>query len=350
MEKNRKINIGTFNFFIGWAILCVILVHTIELFSKDALSPFFRVLFELFSYIGVAGFAMISGYKLRIPNDLKKYIIRTGRDYLKIYYLFGLVTVIVFGIIHFICFQYAKGTLKEMLLLATGFLFGIYPAIPIGNVTIYSCGPLYFVVAFVIAEIILVSILCLAQKYKGIIVITIMLIGSILIKIIPGSPFALTSAMLFTGCIYAGYLLREQELFENNINLKTSLLCLALSFVFYGVKFIPLLKYLELFFKVLSGIFAGIVLINICTVVSRRKSGVVSKLKKIGRVSIFVLGAHTVEYFSIPWYLLAEKCNAVSAEAGVIVIYSLRLVIVFIIVKISLYFLKNGLKVTCFKR
>ena len=41
--------------------------------------------------------------------------------------------------------------------MAIGFLFAIYPEIPIGDVTIYSCGPLYFFVAFIMAEVITVA-------------------------------------------------------------------------------------------------------------------------------------------------------------------------------------------------
>ena len=149
MSKANKISIGSFNFYIGIAMLGVVLCHTIEVFPQESLSFAVRAVFEVITYIGIAGFAIISGYKLRLPGDFKKYIAKTCRDYLKMYYVFGFITVIAFGIIHFLFFQYLRGTLKESLLMAIGFLFAVYPAIPIGELTIYSCGPLYFFVAFI---------------------------------------------------------------------------------------------------------------------------------------------------------------------------------------------------------
>ncbi|WP_022765617.1 acyltransferase family protein [Butyrivibrio sp. XPD2006] len=341
MSEQRKISIGSFNLYIGIAMVCVVLAHTIGLFPSDSLSIVFRAVFEVITYVGVAGFAIIAGYKLRLPGNLKKYIIRTCKDYLKLYYAFGLITVLLFGIIHFLCFRYIPGTIKEMGLMATGFLFAVYPPIPVGDVTIYSCGPLYFIVAFIVAEVITVTILCLAKRYSGIIIAITMLLGSVLMNVLTGCPFALSSAMLFTGCIYAGYLLREKSFFDKTMNPVAVLITTVISVGIYLLKYIPALKNFEFLLATIAGIFAGTILINYCILLSTKKNRFTSFMKEIGRVSFFVLGAHTIEYFSIPWYLIVEKMTGMPAELGVLVIYSIRLIIIFVIVKITVRIYKR---------
>ena len=67
-------------------------------------------------------------------------------------------------------------------------------------------------------------------------------------------------------------------------------------------------------------------------------------MKEIGRVSFFVLGAHTIEYFAIPWYLVADKMAEISSELGALIIYVIRLIIIFVIVKISMRIYKHMLR------
>ncbi len=343
MSKNYKVSIGSFNFYIGIAMLAVVLSHTIGLFPQDSLSFGIRALFEVITYIGISGFAIISGYRLRLPGNFRKYIVKTCRDYLKLYYLFGLMTVIAFGVIHFLCFRYLNGTLKEMFLMAIGFLFAIYPEIPVGDLIIYSCGPLYFLVAFVMAEIITVFILTTFKKFRELIVGITVLIGSVLMYILPGCPFAFSQAMLLTGCLYTGYILREHSFYEKSMRLSTSIITVFISVCIYSIKFIPHMECLEYFIRIVAGILIGVVLVNYCIVYSVGKNKIGSKIKGIGKLSFFVLGAHAIEYYAIPWYLFVDKICDLSPELGILIIYITRLILILMIVKISEYFYKKSL-------
>jgi hypothetical protein len=343
MSKANKVSIGAFNLYIGFAMLGVILAHTIGLFHDYSISIIVRAIFEIITYIGIFGFAIISGYKLKLPGNLKKYISKVCRDYLELYYIFGFITVITFGVIHFWCFRYLKATLKEMLLMAIGYLFAIYPAISIGNYTIYSCEPLYFFVALIMAEVITVFILTSFEKYREIIVGITVLIGSILMYLLPGTPFALSHGMLLTGCIYVGYVLREKAFYENGIDLKTSIIIIGISVCVYLLKYIPHTGCFEYFFNTIAGSLAGIVLIKYCIMYSSAKNRIFPKIKEIGKLSFFVLGAHAIEYYAVPWYLLVDRMNGIPAELGMLIIYIIRLLIIFIIVRISEYLYKKSL-------
>lgn len=343
MSKVNKVSIGAFNLYIGFAMICVVLVHTIELFSEQQLSIVVKVLFEALSFIGVAGFAVISGYKLKVPRDLKSYIKKISKEYLKMYYLFGAITVVLFSIIHLTCFRYIQGTIKETILLLIGFAFAVYPAIPIGDVVIYSCGPLYFIVAFLIAEILTVIILNSKFQLKEVIILALMLMGSILLDIFPGCPFALTSAMLLTGCFYTGFMLKEKQFFEKKRSFIVLLFAVVISAGIYCLKYITFFEKIHLLIEIIAGIIAGTVLVYLCVVYSGNKNRLFSLMKKIGRVSFFVLGAHTIEYFAIPWYLVVNKISVLSPELGVLIIYIVRLIIIFTIVKISEYLFKKRL-------
>ena len=343
MSKANKISIGSFNFYIGIAMLGVVLSHTIGLFPQESLSFVLRAVFEVITFIGVSGFAIISGYKLRLPGNFKKYIAKTCSDYLKLYYIFGIITVIAFGVIHFLCFRYIQGTVKEMILMAIGFLFAIYPEIPIGDVIIYSCGPMYFFVAFIMAEVITVFILTTFKKYRELIVVIVVLIGSALMYVLPGCPFALSQAMLLTGCIYTGYVLKERAFYEKGMKPLTAVLTVAVSVCIYMIKYLPHMGLFEYFIKIVAGILVGTVLIGYCIVYSVGRNKLTSKIKEIGKLSYFVLGAHAIEYYAIPWYLFADKIAGVSPELGILIIFAVRLVIILAIVRVSEHLYKKSL-------
>ena len=344
MSGQRKISIGSFNYYIGCAMLGVVLAHTIGLFPEESLPIFVRAVFEVITYIGVAGFAVISGYKLKLPDNLKRYVFRTVSKFIKLYSAFGIVTVIMFGIIHFLCFHYLKGSLTETFLMAVGFLFAVYPSIPIGDHMIYSCGPMYFFVAFMMAELISVVVLLKVKKHVEIVFISLMLIGSALSTLLPGMPFALSYVMLFTGCIYAGYDLKRKSFLEKGIDFKSSVILIVLSVVIHFFGKLSFVKTFESFFTMSAGVLAGLVLINLCFNLAENKNKFNSIIKEIGRFSFLVVGAHTIEYFAIPWYLVVDKTQGLHVEISLITIYVVRLALIYIIVKCSLFLTKKKKK------
>ena len=329
-ELRPVCSLGMFDFFKGLAILSVIWGHTVELFPMNSGSVGGLIGYSL-GNLSVYAFFISAGYGIR-KRPAAKCFDQVYKTFV-IPYLYALVaTPILLTAVHARSFHYLPGALVEGLHVLTGFCLGQYPTTTYFGWLTYSCGPLWFVVALAVAWIIFNVLLNrVKEKWLPWAVGVIGLLGFFSSQLINqleiAVPFCLTHALITVPCLYLGYWAKKAHFFEKK---PTTAMWIAFAasvalyiFGFSRPQSFSSQEYPFGPLSLLSFFIVSMGLLYLMTHINRRYNAVVNAFERVGYNTIDILVLHTIEYYGMLWYRVAERF-AERPNLGIAVILALR--------------------------
>lgn len=342
--KPRTVSsIGMFDLLKGVGMLTIVLVHTAELYSFEAVSGASLTTFFPFIYREslMAAFYIASGYGFR-KRSIGKCIGQQCKSLLKPYLFTALATTALHFVIHYRSFGYLPGTLGESIKVLGGFALGLPHTAAYGGYTFFSCGPMWYLLALLVGWVLLDIILNIfPEGYQPWAVLSVMLLGW-------GTclawelPFCLSQGMVILPYLYIGFIAKKQRLFERAFSAREGLL-LATAFaavaagalVTRSTDCVSLGTWTMGPVSILLDGVVGYGLIALFLRWNRGQGALVSALEAVGRRSLYIFCVHTVELIAIPWYLLAERFTAHPA-AGIALQYAISLVSILLVCELLL--------------
>ena len=308
---------GMFDLFKGYAMIAIIITHTITSYSHDWLFSGSNVavktlIFDLYDLVtfGVAMIPMfffISGWGIK-PTGVKKNLVSQAKYLLKpilIVFLLSLPCSFAVNYLMTFDFHYSLTVVKAIVItFVTGrVLPGTHGALFLPGLYTF-----WFVLALFWANLLLNIILkYVPQKFQFATVTFISALFStipLFLEDLLPNPFAFSSGMISIFFLYMGYLTKKNKLLNIAVHpviyvvlvalwvIETFTSCVNLNYCDLGRKFIDV---------ILCTLFAFMFLRLTLFIDSRFKSAVADFLHFIGRHSMWMLSIHTFEYLCIPW-------------------------------------------------
>ena len=315
--KPRTVNsIGMFDMLKGAGMLAIVLGHTAELYPLQLEGGLSLTAFVGFIYREtlMAAFFIASGYGFR-KRSISKCIHQQLKSLLKPYAYTALFTCVLHFIIHYKTFQYLPGTIGESIKVTGGFLLGLPHTAKYFGQEFFSCGPMWYLVALMLAWVLLDVLLeIFPERYITPAVVGVTLLGWG-VTLVWEAPFCIAQGMVSLPYLYIGYLAKKRRLFETPLSgrAKAGLIASALGVV-AGVlltQSTDCVSMGEWTMGPLSILLDGAVgygIIRLFLKWQRRVDGPISHaIEWVGRRSLFIFCIHTVELTAIPWYLMAAK-------------------------------------------
>ena len=228
-QKKIAVSIGMFDLFKGFAMICVIAAHTKTLFPGAFLFLQGQIGSKSIEYglIGILGclatfgvslmpaFFVISGYGFR-KRKIKKTIIQQAKLLLIPYFVTAIATIIFHFCNHYLFFRYLPDAIKETIRLALGFLLGLSATTTIGNYTIFSCGPVWFLLSMFWGWILFNTI----ENYvKQTWILTTVVITSTIgwgLSFLKICPWCIDHGMVSVFYYYLGYYIKKRKVFSED--------------------------------------------------------------------------------------------------------------------------------------
>lgn len=367
-EKRKQISntLGMFDLIKGIIMLWVMLLHTYGLFDpinrynsieeKIAELGIPLILFFLFlAHIGSVAMPIlfiIDGYGFR-KTSMSKCIHRQYKELLIPFF----TTVIITTIAHFLFFffRYRAGiryTAYKTLGILAGFLLGVPKDITILGFEFSACVPLWFLLALFIGN---VTFTLLMQRFEG----RNLLIASFavscvgwLIGIWITIPWCISQGLVAVLYICMGYLAKKNKFFTTPISKKTIICMWIITILTAPMNMVMTFNMAEQDYSfgpigiASFGVF-GILAIYYSLRLGRSAGALITFLRKIGRASLYVFCAHTIEIKAAGGYIHYDFANNWHGNIVVrsIIIYVVRVVVVLLgtaaFVYIKPFFLKK---------
>ena len=314
--KPRTVSsLGMFDLLKGIGMLAIVFAHTAELYPLGTgdVTPF---AFALFAYREalMAAFFIASGYGFR-KRSIHKCIEQQLKTLLKPYLYTAAATTVLHGVIHHAVFGSWDAAITESAKVLGGFLLGLPHTATYFGQQLFSCGPMWYLVALMLAWILLDVLLeVFPERYITPAVVAVTLLGWG-ITLVWEAPFCIAQGMVSVPYLYIGYLAKKRRLFETSLSgrAKAGLIATALG-VLAGVlltKSTDCVSLGEWTMGPVSILLDGAVgygIIRLFLKWQRRVDGPISHaIEWVGRRSLFIFCIHTVELTAIPWYLMAAK-------------------------------------------
>ena len=309
-------SIGMFDMLKGAGMLTIVFAHTAELYPMQAVSGLSLTAFFPFIYREalMAAFFIASGYGFR-KRSIHKCIHQQLKSLLKPYAYTALFTCVLHFIIHYKTFQYLPGTIGESIKVTGGFLLGLPHTATYFGQQFFSCGPMWYLVALMLAWVLLDVLLeIFPERYITPAVVGVTLLGWG-VTLVWEAPFCIAQGMVSLPYLYIGYLAKKRRLFETPLSgrAKAGLIVSALGVV-AGVLLTQSTDCVSLGewtmgpLSILLDGAVGYGIIRLFLKWQRRVDGPISHaIEWVGRRSLFIFCIHTVELTAIPWYLMAAK-------------------------------------------
>ena len=314
--KPRTVSsLGMFDLLKGIGMLAIVFAHTAELYplGTNDVTPF---AFALFAYREalMAAFFIASGYGFR-KRSIGKCIDQQFKTLLKPYIYTGIATTVFHFIIHYSLFGSLHNATYETYKVLGGFALGLPHTATYFGQLFFSCGPMWYLVALMLAWVLLDVLLeIFPERYITPAVVGVTLLGWG-VTLVWEAPFCIAQGMVSLPYLYIGYLAKKRRLFETPLSgrAKAGLIASALGVV-AGVlltQSTDCVSMGEWTMGPLSILLDGAVgygIIRLFLKWQRRVDGPISHaIEWVGRRSLFIFCIHTVELTAIPWYLMAAK-------------------------------------------
>ena len=314
--KPRTVSsLGMFDLLKGIGMLAIVFAHTAELYplGTNDVTPF---AFALFAYREalMAAFFIASGYGFR-KRSIHKCIEQQLKTLLKPYQYTPLATTVLHAILHHAAFGSWDAAISESAKVLGGFLLGLPHTATYFGQQFFSCGPMWYLVALMLAWVLLDVLLeIFPERYITPAVVGVTLLGWG-VTLVWEAPFCIAQGMVSLPYLYIGYLAKKRRLFETPLSgrAKAGLIVSALGVV-AGVlltQSTDCVSMGEWTMGPLSILLDGAVgygIIRLFLKWQRRVDGPISHaIEWVGRRSLFIFCIHTVELTAIPWYLMSAK-------------------------------------------
>lgn len=329
--KEKKGYASDFNFAKGIGMLLIMFAHSFSYYSYDNIIVL--AIYAFLFYGMMPMFYMISGFGFK-KRSVKSCMIQRARFLLKPYCYVTIAIAFIFPLIHFGFFRYWQDAFKEMLKEVLAFILGIsyHSGFTIGNLELYDCGSMWFILSLFNAWIILNFILHISKVWiQRVLVVCCVLLGWVAALL--GLCFwCLSPSFITVGYLYVGMELREHNILQRK--LPKLLYVVLLIFWIIGARF----GYVNMAYNLwklgvvdilLAGV-VGFLLVRIFSFLNHTDGVIVEKIREIGFYSLYIMCIHTVESICIPWYLFAEKFSKYPF-LGMVLQWILRCILVFLV-------------------
>lgn len=314
--KTRTVNsIGMFDMLKGAGMLTIVLAHTAESYSLDLSGGLSLTAFFPFIYREslMAAFFIASGYGFR-KRSIHKCIRQQLSILLKPFCWTAFFTTVLHFIIHYSTFHYLPGSLSESFKVLGGFLLGLPHTATYFGREFFSCGPMWYLLALMLSWILLDVILNIfPENYIPWAVAGCALLGwgtSLLWEL----PFCLTQGMVVVPYLYIGFLAKKNRWLDKPLSLPMKAVMLAAvvliavgALLTQKTDSVSMAEWSMGPLSILLDGLAGLLFIRLFLQLNRLGGPVVRGLESIGRRSLHIFCAHTIELIAVPWYLFAAK-------------------------------------------
>ena len=314
--KPRTVSsLGMFDLLKGIGMLAIVFAHTAELYplGTNDVTPF---AFALFAYREalMAAFFIASGYGFR-KRSIHKCIEQQLKTLLKpyLYTAAGHHGAPRFHSPH--SFRLVDAALSRIGQGLRRFPVGPAPHGHLLRAAVFSCGPMWYLVALMLAWVLLDVLLeIFPERYITPAVVGVTLLGWG-VTLVWEAPFCIAQGMVSLPYLYIGYLAKKRRLFETPFPAepRAGLIASALGVV-AGVLLTQSTDCVSLGewtmgpLSILLDGAVGYGIIRLFLKWQRRVDGPISHaIEWVGRRSLFIFCIHTVELTAILWYLMAAK-------------------------------------------
>ena len=311
--KPRTVSsLGMFDLLKGIGMLAIVFAHTAELYplGTDDVTPF---AFALFAYREalMAAFFIASGYGFR-KRSIHKCIEQQLKTLLKPYVYTALATTVLHAFIHHAAFGSWDAAISESAKVLGGFLLGLPHTATYFGQQFFSCGPMWYLVALMLAWVLLDVLLeIFPERYITPAVVGVTLLGWG-VTLVWEAPFCIAQGMVSLPYLYIGYLAKKNRWLDKPLPRRTLYILLggtALTAVgallAQSTDCISMGEWTLGPLSILLDAATGFLFIRLFMRLNRFTGPIAQGLQAIGRNSLNIFCIHTVELIAIPWYLFA---------------------------------------------
>lgn len=309
--QERKIvsRLGMFDLAKGIGMIIVVLSHILGYYNLQLTGV---TIFYPFWYIGcglMPMFFIISGYGMR-KRPIGRCLKQQARYYIYPYIYTGIVTVIVYGVMHYITFGYKDGAIYEMKNMTMSFLCGI--STPQTTFMGYEFHKgvvaIWFFLAMFIGWNIVNAVMFIRNSKVAFAIITACVLAGYGCTLIGTLPFCISQGLISTGYIYAGYIMKKRKIFEKNLGKGVIFIFLVLTIISSIVGY-PEMAYNDWKLGPYDIVCAGIIgymVIKACFVIDSkfRNNKIINGIKVIGRYTYWIMIIHCFEIMVYHWDML----------------------------------------------
>ena len=342
--KPRTVSsLGMFDLLKGIGMLAIVFAHTAELYplGTNDVTPF---AFALFAYREalMAAFFIASGYGFR-KRSIHKCIEQQLKTLLKPYLYTALATTVLHAFIHHAAFGSWDAAISESAKVLGGFLLGLPHTATYFGQQFFSCGPMWYLVALMLAWVLLDVLLeIFPERYITPAVVGVTLLGWG-ITLVWEAPFCIAQGMVIVPYLYVGFWAKKQKLFDKRLKplalagLLGAAVVIGISVVVTGkTDCVSLGEWVLGPFSILLDTVAGLGFILLFMKVQRLLDNPITHLiEAVGRRSLYIFCIHTVELTAIPWYLVAQHYAAAPLR-GLWVQFGVSLASIFVLCELLL--------------
>ena len=311
--KPRTVSsLGMFDLLKGIGMLAIVFAHTAELYplGTNDVTPF---AFALFAYREalMAAFFIASGYGFR-KRSIHKCIEQQLKTLLKPYLYTALATTVLHAFIHHAAFGSWDAAISESAKVLGGFLLGLPHTATYFGHQFFSCGPMWYLVALMLAWVLLDVLLeIFPERYITPAVVGVTLLGWG-VTLVWEAPFCIAQGMVSLPYLYIGYLAKKNRWLDKPLPRRTLYILLggtALTAVgallAQSTDCISMGEWTLGPLSILLDAATGFLFIRLFMRLNRFTGPIAQGLQAIGRNSLNIFCIHTVELIAIPWYLFA---------------------------------------------
>ena len=311
--KPRTVSsLGMFDLLKGIGMLAIVFAHTAELYplGTNDVTPF---AFALFAYREalMAAFFIASGYGFR-KRSIHKCIEQQLKTLLKPYLYTALATTVLHAFLHHAAFGSWDAAISESAKVLGGFLLGLPHTATYFGHQFFSCGPMWYLVALMLAWVLLDVLLeIFPERYITPAVVGVTLLGWG-VTLVWEAPFCIAQGMVSLPYLYIGYLAKKNRWLDKPLPRRTLYILLggtALTTVgallAQSTDCISMGEWTLGPLSILLDAATGFLFIRLFMRLNRFTGPIAQGLQAIGRNSLNIFCIHTVELIAIPWYLFA---------------------------------------------
>ena len=357
MKKEKfeiKNTIGMFDFFKGFAMITMLIVHTQGLFDAmpqyatvgeflQNFNPILLVFFALFSFLGDASMPalfVISGYGYRKTTN-RKCIVKQINTLVIPYLVAMILTVIVHFFSFWVLFGSGRQSLSRTIHFFVGGLFGMSRSRSYFGFELFQCGPIWFLLSLAIA---LVVFNILANHFDGVKLILISALVAFVgwvLSVIYTFPWSMSQGFMAVFYLSLGYWIKKNKVFitaGGSLSKKKEAIIVIIAII---IKFATLSTGVvfnmanELYpFGIVSILVNGIIgafAVKLFLQINRFNGPVSSFIRVLGRQSLYVMCIHSIELLAVGGYLQEIFCNRWQGTIGMrtLIIILVRVSVVF---------------------
>ena len=353
MEKSKfaiKNTLGMFDLIKGFMMILMIMAHTYGLFdvmngyeSLDdfvaAQNPIVLIILVLFLMVGEASMPILfiaSGYGFR-KTTFKKCVDKQAKMLLYPYAVTGCVAVVFHFVYYYLRYRSGLRTaVVQTIRLLAGFVLGMPNETTILGQRIGICGPVWFLLALFIGNVIFNELL---QRFEGkVLLLVSALISCVgwLLSLGQTIPWALSQSLVAVLYICFGHMIKKNKIYTSSekpaLRIAVMALILAAHFIMrcFGEYNMAVNVYSFGPVSIIVCGLSGCLTIYLFLFLNRFKGGVSEFIRKIGRLSLYVLCIHTIEIMGMGVYAQYDFVNSFSGNHHLAswIVFGVRLVLV----------------------